>query len=87
MDHQQAHRLWFSTLALGRDDLGADRLQGIWGEAGLTASETRPLAAVLEEADVDERRRRLIQRTRLLLIGAGYTPDLLSTPAARMRGL
>lgn len=87
MTRQQAHTLWFETLALGREDLLPNRLKPLWSKVGLAAREAAPLEAVFAEGDVDERRRKLIQQTRLLLRAAGFDPDLLSTPAAQMRGL
>ncbi len=87
MNRRQAHDLWFSTLALGREDVIPARLKPLWSRAGLLALETEPLTLALKEPDVDERRRLLIQTTRRLLQAAGFVPDLLSTPAAQMRGL
>lgn len=87
MNRGQAHALWFSTLALGREDVVPARLKPLWSQAGLAAGETEPLAQVLKEPDVDQRRRVLIRKTRMLLQAAGFVPDLLSTPAAQMRGI
>ena len=87
MTRRQAHALWFDTLALGREDVLPARLKDLWNKAGLTRHETEGVAGALTESDVDERRRQVIQQTRTVLRLAGFDPDLLSTPAATMRGL
>lgn len=91
MDREGAHRLWQGTLGLG--PLAADapsraRLQALWRAAGVPGGEVeRLLAALPLEAGDLERRHRVVRETRRWIRAAGFDPDLLSTPAAGMRGL
>lgn len=89
MERESAHRLWQSTLAfrlLGEDaarDLGA-----VWSDCGVSAAQQERLAAALRSGSGPlERREAVIRETRRLIREAGFDPDLLSTPAAGMRGL
>ncbi len=86
MNRAQAHKLWFDTLALGLD-LEVSALGRMWQEAGLGGEETAALGVALEQPDRGEARRRLIRKTREVLLEQGWDPDLISTPAAPMRGL
>ena len=88
MDRGQALRLWIGTLELGLDGPETRRrLEDLWIHAGLAAAELEPLRRALAEGDDLVRRENLIRRTRLCIRRAGFDPDLLSTPAAGMRGL
>ena len=91
MDREHAHRLWQSTLALKLVPAGPAALaslQAEWRAAGISQpDQERVLAAVREEPGDLERRQRLVRETRTLIRASGFDPDLLSTPAAGMRGL
>ena len=90
MDRAQAFRLWFATLELGLpDDAPATRarLQELWSAAGLDGAEREQLLGALGLPDDLGRRGELIRRTRVCIRRAGFDPDLLSTPAAGMRGI
>lgn len=88
MSNDAAMRLWFGTLSLREVPQTASPVMlELWRSAGLTEAERRALGATLRLEDDSERRRSLIRTTRHLLHQAGYNVDLLSTPAAPMRGL
>lgn len=91
MEREHAHHLWQSTLALGlvpTDPAALAPLQDVWRKAGLSAAtQERLLGAAREETGDLERRQRLVRETRRVIRDAGFDPDLLSTPAARMLGL
>jgi len=91
MDREGAHHLWQSTLALGLLPAGPSALRPLrtlWDAAGLTAAaQERLVGAAAEETGDLERRQRLVRETRGVIHAAGFDPDLLSTPAAGMRGL
>jgi hypothetical protein len=76
------------TLGLGLD--GSEtrrRLEDLWAEAGLGSADLEGLRQALAEDGDLARREALIRRTRLCIRRAGFDPDLLSTPAAGMRGI
>lgn len=90
MDRGQALRLWFGTLGLGADLEGPEarrRLEELWAQAGLGPKDREALAQALAMDGDLARRDALVRRTRLCIRRAGFDPDLLSTPAAGMRGL
>ncbi len=88
MSNDAAMRLWFGTVSLREVPASASpALQELWRAGGLTETERRVLGATLRLEDDSERRRSLIRATRHLIRQAGYNVDLLSTPAAPMRGL
>lgn len=89
MDRDQARRLWFHTLELhlpADDAATRSGLAGLWSAAGTGAIPADILEALALPDELD-RRRAVVRRTRLHILAAGHDPDLLSTPAAGMRGL
>jgi hypothetical protein len=90
MDRTQALRLWLGTLEqglVGGDAETRGRLEGLWAGCGLDAAEAAAVRASLDAPDELARRERLVRATRGCIRRAGHDPDLLSTPAAGMRGL
>ncbi len=88
MTREQALRLWVGTLSRKQAPASATaELLSLWAQAGLDDGDRRALAQALREPDDSERRRHLIRQTRRLIIRSGHDVDLLSTPAANMRGL
>lgn len=91
MDREQAHRLWQATLALrplGTQPETFEALGALWRQAGVAdADQARLLAALSAEQGSLERRELVVREMRRLIRAAGFEPDLLSTPAAGMRGL
>jgi|GEM_PF-6145002 len=91
MDRERAHRLWQSTLdlrLLGDAPEAFEALRALWRDAGVAdVDQARLLKAVSGEPGALERRQRVIRETRRLIRDAGFDSDLLSTPAAGMRGL
>ena len=90
MNREQALRLWLSTLATREIPTGdgPDRdLLGVWDGVGLVASERAALAQALRAPDALGRREALVRATRRVIQFRGFDVDVLSTPAARMRGI
>jgi hypothetical protein len=90
MTREQARSLWLSTLALPELPPGEGQgplLQGIWDAAGLAAGDRAGLTQALRGDDALARREALVRATRRLLAAHGYEVDLLTTPAAAMRGI
>lgn len=91
MDRERAHSLWQAVLEqreVPERPAEWEPLFSLWRGAGATAADCERLSAALRGAtDPLQRRAVLVRQARRLIREAGLDPDLLSTPAAPMRGL